>query len=461
VDPKTFAKHLFPHQKDISQWAIVWDTFTKKWEQDKHLRENMAAIIQQNGLSNARASEEQITRSTGVTRQEVKGQLFEAINNDNVIEMERIPEASVDLIVTSIPFSDHYEYSESYHDFGHNDGDKGFFEQMEFLTPHLLRALKPGRLFCCHTKDRLLYGSVTGLGMYSVNPFSDKCVEHYRKHGFIYCGRIPIDTDVVRENSQTYRLGWSENAKDGTKMGVGSPEYVLLFRKLPSDTGRAYADVPVIHDKEWYSRSRWQLHASAIWRSNGNRFLTPEEIKNLPQPALREIWKKYSTENIYDFEEHVRVCEEIEREGCLPAAFMLLPPATHSPWIWSDITRMRTLNCEQSRKRQEFHVCPLQFDVVERLIDRYSNPGERVLDPFAGLMTVPYCAIQRGRLGTGIELNSGYWMDGVAYCQAAEQKVLTPGLFDALEAEVSYVGASLGTPSQPEVDGVRAMETKA
>jgi hypothetical protein len=44
---------------------------------------------------------------------------------------------------------------------------------------------------------------------------------------------ITVVTDVVRENNQTYRLGWSEQCKDGTKMGVGSPEYVLLFRKLP------------------------------------------------------------------------------------------------------------------------------------------------------------------------------------------------------------------------------------
>jgi hypothetical protein len=74
---------------------------------------------------------------------------------------------------------------------------------------------------------------VTGKGMPTVNPFHMKTAFHYLAHGFAYMGMITVVTDVVRENNQTYRLGWSENAKDSTKMGVGSPEYVLLLRKPP------------------------------------------------------------------------------------------------------------------------------------------------------------------------------------------------------------------------------------
>lgn len=48
---------------------------------------------------------------------------------------------------------------------------------------------------------------------------------------------------------QTYRLGWTEQCKDGTKMGVGCPEYILLFRKLPTDHSKGYADVRVSRDK--------------------------------------------------------------------------------------------------------------------------------------------------------------------------------------------------------------------
>ena len=417
----------------------VFETLMEKWDRHKEQTRKMSDLVGRYGF-NAQVKEHEMQRAIVESRAEEKGERYRLVNADNVPETQRMADNSVDLIVTSWPFSDHYEYTELYNDFGHNDGDKGFFEQMEFLTPELKRILRPGRMYCVHAKDRIVYGSVSGLGMYSVNPFSDKCVAHLQNHGFVYCGRITIDTDVVRENNQTYRLGFSENAKDGTKMGVGSPEYILLFRKLPSDTANSYADVPVLHlkpvDNEGgYSRSRWQFDASAFWRSSGNRFLRPEEIQSLPTDTLRKLWHQFNQTHVYDFEEHVRIAEFLESKGMLPASFMLLSPKSNSPWVWDDVVRMRTLNSEQSRKRMEQHVCPLQIDIVERLVERYSNPGELVLDPFAGLGTVPFIAIRKGRCGYGIELSSSYWTDSVGYCRSEEQKILSPTLFDTLTAE--------------------------
>ena len=413
-----------------------------KWKEHDDTVERMSAIIREYGLSHAGQLAEQ-RRSVGVERQEVKSSHFTAVNHDNVLEMASMSDDSVGLIVSSWPFSDHYEYTESYHDFGHNAGDRGFFEQMEFLTPHCKRVLQPGRMYCVHVKDRLLYGSVTHLGMYSVNPFSDKCVAHLIKHGLIYCGRITIVTDVVRENGQTYRLGWTENSKDGTKMGVGSPEYILLFRKQQTDQSKAYADVPVVKSKEKYTRARWQFDASPFWRSNGNRFFTPEEAAQMVasrddgMEVLRKLWHQHNGTNVYDFEQHVALAQGLEDRGFLPGDFMALDPVSHSNWVWDDIARMRTLNTDAARGRIEGHICPLQLDVVERLIDRYSNPGEIVFDPFAGLFTVPYVAIQKHRQGYGIELSAPYFRDGVRYCQAAEQKVDMPTLFDLVEAEAT------------------------
>lgn len=412
----------------------VYEALMTKWKQHKELGARMTDIIKAHGLNNTgRVAEMQ--RSMQTIRLEEKGERWTSVHNDNVVETRRMADNSVDLIVTSWPFSDHYEYTESYNDFGHNDGDRGFFAQMEFLTPEILRVLAPGRMYCVHAKDRIVYGSVSGDGMYTVNPFSDKCVAHLIKHGFRYCGRITVVTDVVRENNQTYRLGWSENAKDGTKMGVGSPEYVLLFRKLPTDTGRSYADVPVAKSKDAYSRARWQFDAHSHWRSSGNRFLRPEEIATMPMDDLRLLWHEYSKRTVYNFSEHVAIAEEMEKRGILPSSFMALdPPNPGADYVWDDITRMQTLNTDQGRKGWEQHVCPLQLDIVERLIERYSMPGELVLDPFGGLGTVAYCAIQSGRRGYSIELNERYWRDSLAYCRSAELKVSQPTLFDLLEA---------------------------
>jgi DNA modification methylase len=420
----------------------VYDALQGKIKQHRELSENMSNIIQEYGLNNAKAGAE-MHRSIGVERQEVKGERFTTVNNDNVLELSRMAADSIDLIVTSWPFSDHYEYTESYNDFGHNDGDKGFFEQMEYLTPEVIRCLKPGRMYCVHAKDRMVYGSVSGDGMYTVNPFSDKCVAHLRQHGLRYCGRITVVTDVVRENNQTYRLGWTEQCKDGTKMGVGSPEYILLFRKLPSDLSNAYADVPVVKSKEVYTRARWQFDAHSFWRSNGNRFLSPEEIAVMPMDDLRRLWHRYSASKVYDFGEHVQIAEEMEKRGILPSSFMALdPPNPGSEWVWDDVARMRTLNTEQGRKGWEQHVCPLQLDIVERLIERYSNPDDLVMDIFGGLGTVAYSAILAGRRAYSIELNEAYWKDSVSYCRAAEQKVMMPSLFDGMEAECESSSAN-------------------
>ena len=226
----------------------ILDTLKRKWRQHDRLTAKMTAIIKKYGLSNAGA--EELKRKLGVDRVEVKGTHYTAILNDCVEETTRMAENSIDLIHTSIPFSNHYEYSANYNDFGHNATTYKFFEQMDYLTPELLRILKPGRVAAIHVKDRVLFGNATGTGMPTMEPFHAQCIQHYMKHGFMYFGMITVVTDVVRENNQTYRLGWTEQCKDGSKMGVGCPEYILLFRKLPTDTSKAYADEPVVKSKD-------------------------------------------------------------------------------------------------------------------------------------------------------------------------------------------------------------------
>ena len=102
--------------------------------------------------------------------------------------------------------------------------------------------------------------------------------------------------------------------------------------------------------------------------------------------------------------------------------------------VRDDISRMKTLNTAQSQRRKQLHVCPLQLDIVERVINRYSNPGDVVFDPFSGLGTVPMMAVRMGRKGYGCELNSGYFADAVGYLRAEEAEVEQPSLFDLLEA---------------------------
>ncbi|HEX3809590.1 MAG TPA: DNA methyltransferase [Rhizomicrobium sp.] len=416
----------------------VLDDLLEKWRAHDAMMDKMADIIRRYGLSH-RPMREELTRSIGHKRIEARGANYVVANNDCVEEARLHPSSSVGLIVTSIPFSNHYEYTPSYNDFGHTDNNAHFWAQMDFLTPELLRILEPGRLACIHVKDRILFGNVTGAGAPTVSPLHAEAIMHFLRHRFDYMGMIHINTDVVRENNQTYRLGYTEMCKDGTKMGVGSPEYVLLMRKPQSDRSRGYADVPVTKDKSEYSLARWQVDAHAFWRSSGNRLLTPEEMAALKPNLLLRTFTEQSLRAVYDYQAHVATGERIEaqREGALPRTFMALAPGAHDPNTWHDVNRMRTLNGNQVQRNVEKHVCPLQFDIVDRLIDRYSNRGDLVYDPFGGLMTVPYRAILRGRRGQASELSADYFRDGVHYLEAAERELSIPSLFDAVDCEAA------------------------
>lgn len=414
----------------------VLRTLQAKWEQHEEMGKKMTDIIRKFGL-NQLAMQEVLARSIGVKRIEVKGDLFTVANNDCVEEAKLQPENSVDQIITSIPFANHYEYTPSYNDFGHTQDNKHFWEQMDYLTPELLRILKPGRIYCCHVKDRINFGNVTGAGVPTVSPFHAEALFHGLKHGFDYMGMITVVTDVVRENNQTYRLGYTEMCKDGTKMGVGSPEYVLLFHKPQTDRGRGYADQPVVKSKTESSLARWQVDAHAFWRSSGNRLLSAEEMASYGPGKLAKMFTDYSLQNVYDYEFHVKIGEELLERQALPSTFMSLAPGSHHPDVWHDVNRMRTLNGDQTNRAVEKHVCPLQFDIVDRLIERYSSKGERIYDPFMGLGTVAYRAILKGRTGGGSELSAAYFLDQVHYLRSAEKQVSMPSLFAMEELETA------------------------
>lgn len=434
----------------------VRQVLERKWLQDTQQREKMAEIVKEYGLSRI-AMAQVLARSIGVQRVEVKGERFAVANNDCVDETKRMASNSVGLILSSFPFATQYEYSPNYADFGHTDTNEHFFQQLDYLTPELFRVLAPGRLAAIHVKDRIVPGGMTGLGFQTVYPFHADMIRHFQRHGFGYMGMKTIVTDVVRENNQTYRLGWSEQCKDASKMGVGMPEYLLIFRKPPSDTSNSYADKPVVKLKPFsldadgnmvpferdlpmvrgtgYSRSRWQIDAHGFTRSSGDRFLTPEELMALPHKSLFRLFREFSLTQVYDFEEHVAIAEVLEAGKKLPVTFMLLPPQSWSSEVWTDVMRARTLNGEQHAKGKEMHLCPLQFDIADRAIAQWSMPGEEVYDPFGGLMTVPVRAMKLGRIGRAAELSPGYFLDGVAHCKAMEQQMSMPTLFDLDEAD--------------------------
>ena len=158
--------------------------------------------------------------------------------------------------------------------------------------------------------------------------------------------------------------------------------------------------------------------------------VSKKELEDVSVDNLQAVYRKFSRDTVYNYQEHVELAKKLDENGKLPATFMVVAPGSWTWEVWDDINRMRTLNTLQSRKRQQMHVCPLQIDIVERIINRYSNEDDLVYDPFGGLMTVPMVAVKMRRKGYGVELNPDYFRDGVGYLQAAEDEIEMPTLFD-------------------------------
>jgi DNA modification methylase len=412
----------------------IMKTLKEKWKNHKELNFQMIELVKKYGL-NKEIIKSQMERQIFKNNNKVilgEG-LVSLYNNDNVIALqdkEEFKNDSVNLILTSIPFGDHYEYSDNYNDFGHNHGNGKFFEQMDYLIPNLYRVLQPGRIACIHVKDRIRYSYQNGTSFTTISDFSGQTVMNFEKHGFFLIGKITITTDVVAENNQTYRLGWTEQTKDGSKMGVGLPEYVLIFRKPPSSNDNSYSDTPVNKTKDEYSKAQWQLDAHAYYRSNGDRLLSFEELEKYSVKEIVSRWKKHNKKSIYSYREHLEICKDLDNLEKLSSTYQTLPVHSNNDLVWTDVNRMNTLNARQVSNKKEKHICPLQLDIIERLIDRYSMKDEIILDPFNGLGSTTYKSVLMGRKGLGIELNTEYYKDSIFYNRSIVENITAPTLFE-------------------------------
>ena len=414
----------------------VRDNLLTKWQDDDALTDTMSEVLREFGL-NATAVSSELARAMGMDREVFHGQDWQIALNDSVVEWrDHVEPESVGLIVTSIPFGGKYEYSPNYADFGHVDDNGQFWWQMDYLTPSLFNALMPGRILAVHVKDFPLYGSVTGAGVYTFDTMHAEAIAHYTAHGFDYFGMITVTTDVVRENNQTYRLSYSEMAKDHSKMGVGSPEYVLLFHKPQTNRSRGYADLPVSKNKSDYSVGRWQIDAAAEWRTGGDRLLSVDELAVLGAGKRAKLFTAQSERTVYDYDAHVALADRLAAKNALPGTFASLVPGSWRDDVWTDVLRIDTLNSEQRRREVEAHICPFPLDIPRRLIAMYSNPGELVADPFSGLGSTVLEAVRQGRRGFGSELNPVSVADSVVYLTRHDNEANAPTLFDLLDLEM-------------------------
>ena len=185
------------------------------------------------------------------------------MKGDTTIEIKRIPDNSVDLIIFSPPFSSLFTYSNYINDMGNNESHEEFFRQYAFLLKELYRILKPGRLMCCHTKDLGVYKNSSGYtGMYD---FTGEHTRAVLAEGFKLHSKVTIWTDPVLEmqRTKTQRLLYKQVTSDSSKTGIGMAEYITIFKKWEGDE----ADwEPVVNlNRDNFPLETWQKWASPVW----------------------------------------------------------------------------------------------------------------------------------------------------------------------------------------------------
>jgi DNA modification methylase len=312
---------------------------------------------------------------------------------DAVEVLPTLPAASVDLSVYSPPFGGLYNYSSADNDLSNCRTYEQFFEHYEFVVREIERVSRPGRMTAVHCCDVPL-GSIkveaqTVVGREGLLDFPGDIIRLHQRLGFQYFARFAIWKEPLRVAIRTRSKGLMHKQliKDSTFSNNAGADYLLIFKTAGENL------VPVAHPEGLKD----YIGERAVPEGYARKYAgwTDQKTNKLSQ----WIWQQYASS------------------------------------FWDDVRTNRVLPYKAARDSdEEKHVHPLQLDVIERCVIMWSNPGETVLTPFAGVGSEVYGAVVHGRRGIGIELKPSYYRQMVRNLQA-DYATDAADLF-ALEPEV-------------------------
>lgn len=285
-------------------------------------------------------------------------------NGDCVEVMAALPNDSIHLSVYSPPFGGLYNYSSSDQDLSNTVDYYQFFDHYDYVIEQIARVTMPGRMTAVHCAD--IPSGNTG-NDYMID-FTGDVIRHHEAAGWKYVARYSIWKEPlwVRNRTMVKNLAHKTIVDDATKCSNAAADYVVVFRNAGQNK------VPV---------------------ANPTGLLSYAGSKKMPSDRLQN--KGYEGNQIYN---------------------------TYSHWIWrqyascfwDDIRMGRVLPFREARDPDdEKHVHPLQLDVIERIVQLWSNAGETVLTPFMGVGSEVYGAVKANRKGLGVELKASYYRQAV------------------------------------------------
>lgn len=178
---------------------------------------------------------------------------------DSVEVMKGLPENSIHLSVSSIPFATLYVYSNSQRDLGNCRSYAEFFEHFQFLLEEWHRITMPGRIVAIHCMNLPILKQQSGY--IGLRDFRGDVIRAMEVTGFIYHSEICIwkDPVIAMRRTKSLRLLHKQLKKDSCMSGQGIPDYLCVFRKRGDNAER------VKHTDESFPVQVWQRYASPVW----------------------------------------------------------------------------------------------------------------------------------------------------------------------------------------------------
>lgn len=303
-------------------------------------------------------------------------------NSDCMLVLPQLPDESIDLAVYSPPFAGLYNYSSSEHDFSNCETKEQFLDQYEFLIKELARVTKSGRINAVHVTD--VFDNTCRLW-----DFPHEVIKLHEKYGFEYRNRITIWKEPlkVRMRTMVQSLMHKFIVEDSTKCFTAMPDYVLIFTKKgenkvpvthPYGLKHYAGEVPILPNilRAWNNANNSDLNQAQLWNYLKTKFEDHTDPKS--NKLSHYIWQRYASS------------------------------------VWDDIRIDNVLPFRDSKEEDdEKHVHPLQLDVIDRIVELYSNPDETVLTPFMGVGSEVYSPVSMGRKAIGIELKDSYYKQAI------------------------------------------------
>lgn len=301
--------------------------------------------------------------------------------------LKSLPDECIDFCIHSPPFSSLYIYSDSEADMGNCADDEEFFRHYSFAIRELLRVTVKGRLCAVHCKDLPKYANVWGTT--GLIDFPGACIQEFEDAGWVFHSRVTIWKCPVVERERTNNNGLLHKTvkRDTSQVRQGMADYLLLFRKPPQE-GQLLSDKPIVRERGF------TRYIGTHGKSNSGH-PSPYCRKSTAGDPSIDIWRRYAEP------------------------------------VWWDIDQTDVLNFKLATEKQDDkHICPLQIGLIERAVDIWTDVGDVVLSPFAGIGSEGVGAVKLGRKFVGVELKQSYFEWACRYLKQTEDDMSQQELFD-------------------------------